>query len=122
MQSHSGVVRLRGYGSRPADLRLHRYPLLAWVARVTVFGAGWLAATVAMLVLTFDPFIASFPFVIGMGLVYRAVRGRYRVEWFRGHCPGCEGELSMKAGSKIAIPHHLVCFNCHHEPELLLGR
>jgi hypothetical protein len=118
--SFGGVVRLRGYGTTPAELELHRYPFPAWVVRVLLHVLAWIVATLAILIFTFDPFIASFPFVIGLGAVYRALRGRYRVERFLAPCPSCRGTLTLKAGSKIAIPHDLVCYSCHHEPELLL--
>lgn len=120
MNSSTGVIRLRGYGTRQALVELHRYPAWAWIGRVLLFTAGWLGATLCILVFTFDPFIASFPFVIGLGMVYQAVRGRYRVSAFEGACPGCGCELRVKPGSKIHLPHPLVCYHCHHEPELLL--
>lgn len=116
------VVHLRGHAATPAHLDVERFPLLAWVARIVRYVVGWLGTTWLTLVLTFDPFVASFPFVIGMGLVYRTVRGRYRVNAFRGVCPRCSTELKLDPGSKIPLPYPLVCYACHHEPELRVGR
>jgi hypothetical protein len=54
-------------------------PLHSTAAPPARYVVGWLASTWVTLVFTFDPFVASFPFVIGLGLV---------------------------------------CYACHHEPEL----
>ena len=115
------VIHLRGHTATPAYLEVTRFPRLAWIGRIVRYTLGWLGSTAATLVITFDPFVASFPFVIGMGLVYRTVRGRYRVAAFRGVCPRCTGELELKPGSKIPLPYPFVCYRCHHEPELRLA-
>lgn len=116
----SAIVHLRGHHATPAHLEVTRYPALAWIGRIIRYTLGWLGSTSATLVLTFDPFVASFPFVIGLGLLYRTVRGRYRVDSFHGVCPRCSQELKLEAGSKIPLPYPVVCYNCHHEPELRL--
>lgn len=119
----AAVVHLRGHGSRPAELRVTRYATAAWLGRILRYAAAWLGITALTLVITFDPFVASFPFVIGAGYLYRTIRGRYRVHLFRGECPRCGGGLDLKPGSKIPLPYPMVCYACHHEPELrLLGR
>lgn len=112
------VVRLRGHGTAPAELRATRYPPGAWLARVLLFAVAGIAGTALTLVFTFDPFVASFPFVLGIGLVYHGIRGRYRVDAFRGSCPRCKRELRIRPGSKISLPHPMTCYECHHEPEL----
>ena len=116
----NAVVHLRGHSPTPAHLEVGRFPFLAWVGRIARYTVGWLGSSWLTLVLTFDPFVASFPFVIGGGLLYRTVRGRYRVYAFRGVCPRCSGELELKPGSKIPLPYPFVCYRCHHEPELRL--
>jgi hypothetical protein len=116
------VVHLRGHGATPAHLEVSRYSPLAWAARVLRYSVGWVGATLATLVITFDPFVASFPFVIGLGYLYRTVLGRYHVRAFQGSCPRCAKPLTLEAGSKIPLPYHLVCYACHHEPELRLLR
>lgn len=116
--TNGATIRLRGHQSRPAHLDVVRYPAWAWFGRLLGLCVLWLGSTVLTLLVTFDPFVASFPFVIGLGFVYRAWNARYRVNEFRGHCPRCENELTIRPGSKIDLPHPLVCYSCHHEPEL----
>lgn len=114
----AAIVHLRGHAPTVAHLEFTRYGTAAWIGRIAGRVAGWLVSSAATLVVTFDPFVASFPFVIGLGLVYRAVRGRYRVHRFHGICPRCAGALSVKPGSSIPLPYPLVCYGCHHEGEL----
>lgn len=115
------VVHLRGHEPTPAHLEVGRFPLLAWLGRVARYAVGWLGSSWFILVITFDPFVASFPFVIGLGFLVRSIRGRYRVHAFRGVCPRCSKELELAPGSKIPLPYPLVCLGCHHEPELRLA-
>jgi hypothetical protein len=123
MEGATAVVHLRGHGATSAEIQLTKYSLGSWVARILRYVFGWIAATLVTLVITFDPFVASFPFVIGLGFIYHTVRGRYHVHHFRGVCPRCGQEIEVRSGSKIPIPYGLDCFNCHHEPELrLIGR
>lgn len=119
-EGHNAVVRLRGHQARNAHLEVSRYPTLAWLARIVLYLFFWIAGTWAVLVFTFDPFVASFPFVLGIGLVYHGIKGRYQVRSFRGECPRCDAELKLDAGSKINLPHPMVCYACHHEPELVV--
>jgi hypothetical protein len=120
MEATTAVVHLRGHGARPAKLEFTRYSPLQWLARVLRYLVGWVVATAATLVITFDPFVASFPFVIGIGYLHHTIRGRYHVHAFEGVCPRCDQALRVRAGSKIPLPYPLVCYNCHHEPELRL--
>ena len=117
----TAVIHLRGHGSTPAVLSVSRYSAVAWIVRIARYVAGWLGVSTATLIITFDPFVASFPFVIGLGYVYRTVRGRYHVRHFEGRCPRCATTLALKPGSKIPLPYDLVCYSCHHEPELRLA-
>lgn len=114
----TAVVRLRGHGAVPAHLDAARYPLWAWMARVVAFTLCWLVGSWLTLVLTFDPFVASF--VLGMGMVWRGIRGRYAVRAFQGACPRCRHPLEIRPGSKISLPFPMTCYSCHHEPELLV--
>jgi hypothetical protein len=117
----TATIRLSGHPPVGAELAVRRYPTWAWIGRVITFALAWVASTVVTLVLTFDPFVASFPGVLGMGLVYRGVRGRYRVDHFEGACPRCTGPLRLEPGSKIGLPHRFDCYGCHFTPELHLG-
>jgi hypothetical protein len=120
MSQPIAVVHLRGHGSTPADLEVTRYSPVAWIGRILRYVVAWLVVSALTLVITFDPFVASFPFVIGGGYVYHTIRGRFHVHRFSGKCPRCSNGLELKRGSKIPLPYPLNCFNCHHEPELRL--
>ena len=116
--ARSARIELFGHPPRPAHLEIVVYPRWARVARTVGFVMLWVGSTALTLVLTFDPFIASFPFLIGAWLVYNSWRGKYRVQAFRGSCPRCDEELKVEPGSKIRLPHAMVCYHCHFEPEL----
>lgn len=118
----TAVIRLRGHQARPAHLEVSRYPTWAWLGRILLYLLVWVVGTWATLVFTFDPFVASFPFVLGLGLVYHGIKGRYQVHAFQGACPRCEEALKLDAGSRINLPHSMVCYACHHEPELVVGQ
>jgi hypothetical protein len=115
----SARIVLGGHPSRPAHLAAVRYPGWARLVRTLSYTFGWVTSTVLTLVFTFDPFVASLPFFLGGSAVYRSWKGRYRVSEFSGVCPRCARELLVKAGSKIDLPHPLVCYHCHHEAELV---
>jgi hypothetical protein len=114
------TIWLWGHERRTAELQVVRYSPLKWAARILLFTMIWIIGSAATLIMTFDPFVASFPFVLGIGLVYHGVRGRFRVLSFAGSCPRCANDLHLKPGSKIPLPHRLDCFHCHFEPELRL--
>jgi|GEM_PF-3720975 len=115
------TIRLWGHPHVSAELEVERYPVWIWVGRVGLFLLWWIIGTLSTLLLTFDPFMAWFPFVLGMALVYRGIVGRYRVHAFSGVCPRCGCELKLRPGSKINLPCKLDCFSCHFEPELHLS-
>jgi hypothetical protein len=119
-QESTAVARVWGHGRVPVHLEIERYPTWAWILRVTLRVIGWIVITALTLIITFDPFIASFPFVIGIGLIYSSIRGRYLVRSFNGNCPACAKALALAPGSKINLPHELTCFGCHFAPELIL--
>jgi hypothetical protein len=115
----SAQLWIWGHERVPAELEVERYSTVAWIGRIVTRVVAWVVGTVLTLVITFDPFIATFPFVIGIGVIYRSVRGRHLVRRFRGECPACRRELVIEPGSKIDLPHTLTCFGCHFEPELI---
>ncbi len=112
-------VVLGGHQGRPARLEVMRYSHGWRFARTVAAVLAWWGSTVATLVFTFDPFVASFPLLLGCGMVWKSWRGRFRVEAFDGACPRCETRLEVKSGSRISLPHPLVCYHCHHEPVLV---
>jgi hypothetical protein len=40
------------------------------------------------------------------------------VQRFEGACPRCDNPLPLPPGSRIRLPHRMVCYKCHHEPLL----
>jgi hypothetical protein len=52
--------------------------------------------------------------------VYRSWKGRYRLRAFEATCPRCGADLRLKRNLRVSVPHPLVCYACHHEPELVL--
>lgn len=115
-------IVLPGHRDAPARLTVERYSLFARFYRTVLYAMLWIGSTVATFLITiFDPFMTCMPFFVGAVMTYRSWRGRYRVTAFDGSCPRCETALQLKTGSKIASPHHMVCYNCHHEPCLYLA-
>jgi hypothetical protein len=123
MSANAGTVGtawvvLGGHPPRRAELEVTRQPFIAWAGKTVAFGTGWLGATIATFVLTFDPFLTALPFFMIGTLTWRSLRGRYLVRRFRGVCPRCEAPLQVEPGTAIDLPHPLVCYQCHHEPRL----
>ena len=88
-------------------------------ALVALLGCWLLAPLVAIV----PPHI---PWAIGSVLVgvYLAVKqwtGEYIVGRFEGKCPRCASTLPLPAGTRIRLPHEMVCYACHHEPTLQVG-
>jgi hypothetical protein len=128
MSTHTTEARptawivLPGHRDAPAHLSVVRYSTVARYYRTLLYGMMWIASTVATFLVTiFDPFMTCMPLFVGAVMTYRSWRGRFRVTAFQGACPRCAQPLNLKLGSKIASPHHLVCYNCHHEPHLYLA-
>lgn len=113
---------LPGHRDAPARLTVERYSSVARFYRTLVYAALWIGCTTATFLITiFDPFMTAMPFLFGAVMTHRSWRGRYRVMDFDGACPRCQSPLNLKLGSKIGSPHHLVCYHCHHEPDLYLA-
>jgi hypothetical protein len=115
-------IILPGHPDAPAHLRVQRYSRLARFYRTTWYGFLWMISTLGTVVVTIgDPFLTGIPFFVGAVMTYRSWGGRFRVTEFHGACPRCRQPINLKPGSKIGSPHHLVCYNCHHEPHLYLA-
>jgi hypothetical protein len=115
-------IVLAGHPDAPAHLSVERYSRVARLYRTALFAILWIGSTVATFFVTiFDPFMTSMPLLVGAMLTYRSWRSRFRVMEFHGACPRCHQSIALKAGSKIGSPHHLVCYHCHHEPDLYLA-
>jgi hypothetical protein len=115
-------IVLAGHRDAPARVTVVRYSPVARFYRTVMYAMLWMVSTVGMFLVTiFDPFMTSLPLFVGAVMTYRSWRGRFRVTAFDGACPRCAEPITLKPGSKIGSPHHLVCYNCHHEPDLYLA-
>lgn len=113
---------LPGHPDAPAQVGVIHYSRLARLHRTAWYFVLWIVSTVGTFFVTiFDPFMTSMPLFVGAVMTYRSWRGRYKVTDFHGGCPRCGEPIKLKTGSKIGTPHHLVCYNCHHEPDLYLA-
>jgi hypothetical protein len=112
---------LPGHPDVVAHLRVIHHSFWTRVCRTAVLGMLWGAGTItAFFVTMFDPFLSSIPLIVGGASVWRSWRGQYRVQEFSGPCPRCREPMQLKKGSRIGSPHPLVCYACHHEPQLAL--
>ena len=115
-------IILPGHPDAPAHLSVQRYSRLARLSRTTWYAFLWMTSTVGMLFVSIgDPFMTAIPFFVGAVMTYKTWGGRFRVMEFQGRCPRCQEPIQLQPGSKIGSPHHLVCYNCHHEPDLYLA-
>lgn len=115
-------IILPGHPDAPAHLSVVRYSQLARLYRTTLYAFLWIGSTmVTFLITLFDPFMTAMPLFLGAVMTFKSWRGRFRVTAFEGACPRCHEPIQLKPGSKIGSPHHLVCYSCHHEPELYLA-
>ena len=113
-------IVLPGHRDARADIEVREYPFWTRLVRTLGLGAAWSVVTVSTFVITiFDPFLSSIPLTVGLFTVWRSWKGRFRVNRFAGDCPRCGTAMRLKPGSHISVPHPLVCYACHHEPELL---
>jgi hypothetical protein len=117
----SAHVVLPGHPDTVARVDVDEVPLRARLLRTTVMAGAWGAVSAAMFFITvFDPFMTSMPVLVGAVTVWRSWKGEWRVRSFCGGCPRCGAELLVKPKARIGVPHPLVCYSCHHEPQLVL--
>ncbi|HEX2211638.1 MAG TPA: hypothetical protein VHG93_28380 [Longimicrobium sp.] len=115
-------IVLAGHPDAPAHVKVVGYSRVARLWRTTWYAFLWITSTIGTFFITiFDPFMTSMPLFVGAVMTYRSWRGRFRVMEFHGACPRCREPIDLKPGSKIGTPHHLVCYSCHHEPDLYLA-
>jgi hypothetical protein len=116
-------IVLPGHADTVARVGVREVAFGARVTRTLVMIAVWGSVTTAVFFITvFDPFMTSLPALVGTMAVYRSWRGRIQVRSFLGACPRCGAEIRLKANSRVSAPHPLVCYACHHEPELVFVR
>lgn len=115
-------IVLPGHRDAAAEIVVAEQTLSARLLRTAARAAGWTAATGATFFVTmFDPFLTSIPLLVGAVSVWKSLHGRYRVHHFRGACPRCGEAMKLDPGARIAAAHRMVCYHCHHEPELLVA-
>ncbi|HEX6373018.1 MAG TPA: hypothetical protein VF006_29115 [Longimicrobium sp.] len=115
-------IILPGHPDVPAHLSVERYSRLARLSRTTWYAFLWMFSTLGTAIVTIgDPFVTAIPLFVGAVTTFKSWGGRFRVMEFHGTCPRCREPINLKPGSKIGSPHHLVCYHCHHEPDLYLA-
>ena len=118
----SARIVLPGHRDMPARVDVSEVPLRRRVVRTLVLAAFWGTITAAVFFITvFDPFMTSMPAFVGAASVYRSWRGRYELHAFQAACPRCGTALKVKPNAKVSAPHPLVCYSCHHQPELVFA-
>jgi hypothetical protein len=116
-----GWIVLPGHTDVRARVEVVRCGRFARLRRTILLSVLSLVATAVAFVITiFDPFLSSIPLLVGGASAWRSLHGHYRVRSFEGDCPRCGEAIRLAAGSRIGSPHGLVCYTCHHEPELYL--
>jgi hypothetical protein len=122
VQSGPARLSLRGHEPRPAILEVVYRPPRTRATRAVLSLVGlWLLAPLVALVPPHIPW-ALLAFLGGIYLAFRQWTGEYVVQRFEGACPRCATALPLPAGSRIRLPHRMVCYNCHHEPLLEVAR
>jgi hypothetical protein len=115
-------IVLPGHVDTVARVDVSEVPLRARVLRTLLLAAVWGSITVTVFFVTlFDPFMTSMPALVGAASVYRSWRGRYELRAFQAACPRCGAALKVKPNLKVSAPHPLVCYACHHQPELVFA-
>ena len=116
-------IVLPGHADTVAKVEVREVTFGGRVTRTLGRAALWSTITTATFLITmFDPFMTSLPALVGAMAVYRGWKGRFQVRSFRGGCPRCGAEIQIKPDSRVSAPHPLVCYGCHHEPQLVFVR
>ena len=120
--SAAARLSLRAHEPRPAVLEVVYRPPKERIVRATLSLLGcWALAPLVAIVPPHIPW-ALLAFASGIYLAVRQWTGEYVVKRFEGACPRCESPLPLPPGSRIKLPHRMVCYQCHHEPVLEVGR
>jgi hypothetical protein len=115
-------IVLPGHTDTAARVDVLEVPMRARVLRTILLAAFWGTLTVAVFFVTvFDPFMTSMPAFVGAASVYRSWRGRFELRGFEARCPRCAAELKVKPNARVSAHHPLVCYACHHQPELVFA-
>ncbi|MBW3629370.1 MAG: hypothetical protein KY464_08750 [Gemmatimonadetes bacterium] len=111
-------LTLRGHQPRAAELVVvYRAPRTRATRALLSLVGLWALAPVVAVVPPHIPW-AVIAFCGGIYFAIRQWTGEYLVHRFEGACPRCAATLPLSAGSRIRLPHSMVCYSCHHEPVL----
>ena len=114
----SARLTLRGHEARPATLDVeYRAPRTRATRAALALAGCWLLAPIVFLLPPHLPWAIA-AVLAGLYFSYRQWTGEYQVHRFEGSCPRCGAELPLPPGSRIRLPHPMVCYQCHHEPVL----
>src|SRR5688500_2005000 len=115
-------LSLRGHEPRPAVIEVVYRPPKERITRALLSLLGcWVLAPVVAIVPPHIPW-ALLAFAVGIYLAVRQWTGEYVARRVEGACPRCAAPLPLPPGSRIKLPHPMVCFHCHHEPVLEVVR
>ena len=115
-------IVLPGHADTIARVEVRPIPSRNRVLRTLWLAGVWGTITAAVFFVTvFDPFMTSMPAFVGAASVYRSWRGRFELRAFEASCPRCGAELKMKRNARFGAQAPLVCYTCHHEPELVFA-
>lgn len=115
-------VVLPGHADTVARVEVRPISSRNRVLRTLGLAGLWGTITTAVFFITvFDPFMTSMPAFVGAASVYRSWRGRFELRAFEASCPRCASALTMKRNARVGAQAPLVCYTCHHEPELVFA-
>jgi len=118
VESPPARVTLFGFPSAPAHAEFVHRPRSVRLTHALLALAGcWLAAPVLAIVPPHVPWLFG-ALAAGLYFGWKQWRGPYEVRRFEAKCPNCGGDLVVRPGARIDLPHKLTCFSCHHEPLL----
>lgn len=111
-------LALRGHSPSGAVLRAAWRSPRARATRAALSLLGfWAIAPIVFFIPPHLPWAAAAA-VAGVYFALRQWTGEYVVEHFEGNCPRCGNPLPLATGTRIRLPHRMVCYHCHHEPSL----
>jgi hypothetical protein len=122
IQSAPARLTLRAHEPQAAVLEVVYRPPRTRATRALLSLLGlWVLAPIVAIVPPHIPW-ALIAFLAGIYLAHRQWTGEYVVQRFEGACPRCATPLPLPRGSRIRLPHQMVCYSCHHEPVLDVSR
>lgn len=114
-------VRLPGHEAVAAHADVdHRNRRTRIVRSIVALGATLVITPIVFILPPHIPWMVI-ALVWGGYTAHQQWRGEFVVRSFEGVCPRCHSPLVIEPGTKIRLPHQVDCFNCHHEPTLVIA-